>query len=552
MSSQDPKQLRYNKLFDKVRFNGLEKPSQGKLFLEAICSQPDPLSCISKLMSGPKGLETLQECMFNDTSPEFLNKHATELLRYLQNPKLKTIRGGKVLQEIIKKIVDPRFFWEDFIIAFRKDKLAIGAQQCFGWLLLELVNLPKEEGSDEGLNTGYKDLGREKDIQSRLLTSEDFEIRRLGSMLKHILSNLTSTALDGDECGPGGRHDNDKVDFREIAIFPTSDELKSKDPAFLRIAKSLDHIEENKVAMHLDNQFRLLREDMIKEMREELHIALGFKKGKHKGTVIDGFKMVGIECSSGVSKQIPWGIKLQCTTDLPQLSHLKGKKRRDAITNNKNLFRHNAQACVIVDGEQVAFPTINRSEVLLFQTPPTIVLQFSEKTSTEKALIKLKTGNHIKIVQIDTPIFAYEPVLRRLQTIRELILGGELFASGYDKIESSSFAPHTVIDAIEKDPSHDLQKLLSLKKSVKLDPSQSSSLVVALKQKISLIQGPPGEYQLIFPNLIMSNHTNFRPRYRKIACWFSSGESTSRQYNENNISRVLYKPCPGPVSRRSP
>ncbi|KAI5777897.1 P-loop containing nucleoside triphosphate hydrolase protein [Geopyxis carbonaria] len=500
-STDDPKQLRYNRLFDKVRYNGLEKPSQGPLFLEAICSQPDVPTCISKLLSVPKGLDTLQECFFHKTTPEFFNKQATLLLRYLQDPKLKTVRGGKVLQQIAQKIVDPPYFWDDFVAAFREDQLTVEAQQCFAWLLLELVNLPKDEGvaaeDQEGGANAYIDLARDKDIQNRLIKSENSETRMLGSKLIHILLNLMSiNSLGEEDWGPGGRHDNDKVDFREIAIFPTADELKSKDPAFFRIAKALDNVEpDKKVAMHLDNQFRLLREDMIKEMREELHIALGLKKGKHKGTVANGFEMAGIECDSGSNKSTPWGMLLRCTTDLPQLAHLKPSKRHDAVTKNKNLFRHNAQVCVIVDGEPVAFPTISRNEKLLSQIPPVVVLQFSGKTSTEKALVKLRTGRNVRLVQIDTPIFAYEPVLRRLQTIRELVLGEVVFAAASHsevEIEELSDELSDVIVEMECDPEQDLKELLSLEKSVKLDASQSASLVMALKNRVSLIQGPPG------------------------------------------------------------
>ena len=42
------------------------------------------------------------------------------------------------------------------------------------------------------------------------------------------------------EAKPGGRHDNDHADHREISIMPTADELLSKDRPFFRTADFID------------------------------------------------------------------------------------------------------------------------------------------------------------------------------------------------------------------------------------------------------------------------------------------------------------------------
>ena len=39
---------------------------------------------------------------------------------------------------------------------------------------------------------------------------------------------------------------------------------------------------EKRVAVHLDNQFRLLREDMLAELRNDLQISLKKKQGKRR------------------------------------------------------------------------------------------------------------------------------------------------------------------------------------------------------------------------------------------------------------------------------
>lgn len=37
---------------------------------------------------------------------------------------------------------------------------------------------------------------------------------------------------------------------------------------------------ETRIAAHLENQFRLLREDMLSELRDDIQIARGQKKGR--------------------------------------------------------------------------------------------------------------------------------------------------------------------------------------------------------------------------------------------------------------------------------
>jgi hypothetical protein len=191
------------------------------------------------------------------TDPAFLNDSATSLLQYLQAPALKDICGGDFLHQMILHIVEPPIFWGAFVQAFRDCVLDLPAQLCFGWLLLELISLPNEKA------TRYYQLAQDTTIQSRLLDSPQVETRTIGQRIKHVLSSLNSqTTFDGPD-GPGGRHDNDDADFRQISILPTADELASRETPFLRRAQDMEDTStnESRLAIHLDNQFRLLREE---------------------------------------------------------------------------------------------------------------------------------------------------------------------------------------------------------------------------------------------------------------------------------------------------
>jgi hypothetical protein len=75
------------------------------LFLEAICDQSDPATCIQRLINSGHGFLALQSALRINTSSTFLNGPLPSFLRYLQAPELKSICGGDVLR---RKLSSPR------------------------------------------------------------------------------------------------------------------------------------------------------------------------------------------------------------------------------------------------------------------------------------------------------------------------------------------------------------------------------------------------------------------------------------------------------------
>lgn len=140
---------------------------------------------------------------------------------------------------------------------------------------------------------------------------------------------------------------------------PTADELVATDPPFLRLAETLEdpELSEHRLAMHLDNQFRLYREDMLGELREEIRIALGQKKGRHRGIVINGLEVLGVDCGTEIKRQ-SWGLRLSCKQDLPLFRGVKPKNRKSVVESSHNLLRHQSLTCLILDGAITAFPSI--------------------------------------------------------------------------------------------------------------------------------------------------------------------------------------------------
>ena len=498
---------RLNKHLDAIVYGRQAITSQNSnLFLEAIVSQQDRPACFNKLIASKCGLDAVQAAMRFNLTPTFFNDRAASLLLYLQEPSLKDIAGGQLLSEIVMRIVDPPIFWDEFRLSYSKGLLLNDAQVCFAWLLHHLISLPAPA------STTYRDQAPA--VLSALLASSEVTVRTFGQKIKHILATCSTAAPTNVQDGPGGRHDNDFTNFREIAILPTSDEVLSTDLPFLRPSAVLDDpsTESTRLSIHLDNQFRLLREDMLSEMREELQIAFKKKKGYHRGLVLDGLTAQDIHCGPE-KRRSKWGFTLCCTGDIPQLSSAKDRKK--FLNENRNFLRHQSLVCLIADGDILAFPTINRDEELLARKPAVVVLQLEGEASTSRVFLKLKIAQRIKLIQIDTAVFSYAPVLNALQQITSMPLSSELLLWKKDNIiqDISQARLTSVVQALHQDPRSDLKGLLGTSKSIKLDHSQAACLLSGLTAKLSLIQGPPGRlprkassYTLLLNYLRLSRH----------------------------------------------
>jgi hypothetical protein len=238
------------------------------LFLESISSSPHPATCVHAIINNDTGLQALRESLTLDTSIAFLNKSAAKLLHAFAAPDIAAINGGSYVQSLVGCMIQPpATFWDAFLRAFQANQLEPDAQESFAWLLLQLVLLPINEARP------YGKLAKNPSIINSLLDSPYSGVRSIAAKIKHVVNHSAFTPRSELLNGPGGRHDNDHLHFRNISILPTTDELNfTSEKAFLRPSSWLEDpaTEKNRVAMHFDNQFRLLREDMVAELREEV------------------------------------------------------------------------------------------------------------------------------------------------------------------------------------------------------------------------------------------------------------------------------------------
>ncbi|KAJ3507971.1 hypothetical protein NLJ89_g6009 [Agrocybe chaxingu] len=473
---------------------------------------------MSKVVGNPAGFSALQTAIRYDLSTTFLNTHASSILQYLQHPDIKAINNGMLLDDVLVKLVEPPIFWFELRKAFLKKELDEEATVAFAWLLQQLCML-QENG------TIYQQDPEMPAFLKQLQLSPIPKANAYGRTIERILATCTTDIRASDpiaSAGPGGRHDNDFPDFRKIAILPTWQEMECDAPPFLRPSSVLEdpETESSRVALHLDNQFRLLREDMIYEMRDELTVATGKRKGYHKGMKMKGLEILDIDCGKE-GKPDKWGLICVCKEDFPALAKLKEPQKRKAFLIEKpNFFRHQSLACLLAGKEIIGFPSISRDEDRLAKNPPEIILQFEEAESTKRALLKLKMEDDVTLIQINTAVFAFEPVLKGLQQAKLLPLSSELLLWKKDHpLEEVQVQASAVVRALRNNPGGNLKNIIGTAKDIKLDPSQAASLISGLTQRVSLIQGPPGTGKSFIGALIAKSIHNHTEQTILVVCY---------------------------------
>jgi hypothetical protein len=342
----------------------------------------------------------------------------------------------------------------------------------------------------------FRNTVREKGYVDSFIQSTRPETKGYGERIQHILDTGKVVSVSDNGSSPGGRHDNDFLDFRKIAIMPTVDEILSNKTPFLRTSYMFDdpNTKEERIPIYLDNQFRLLREDMLNEIREELQVAQGKTKRKYKPHIYKGLEIFDIYCGTD-KKQTNWGIRFKLKEDIPSLkSNKKPAERKDILKKRRRILPHQSPVCLMVDGQIVAVPLVDRDEDMLAQIPPVVCLQFDGENTVIRALSKLKRAGHIELLSVDVAIFSYEPVLKAIQRIIEVPLSQELlFWEPSIRMPVPQNIPFSIVLPLKLKPCQELQSLLQTPKSIKLDRSQAESFLNGLTQRVSLIQGPPGQ-----------------------------------------------------------
>lgn len=266
--------------------------------------------------------------------------------------------------------------------------------------------------------------------------------------------------------------------------------------------------------MYLDNQFRLLREDMLAELRNGLQIALGQKKGRRSALLLRKLSAVGIFCGDE-KRWKPCALGLQCQYRLESLTNMS-PQRKEFLNENRNFLKHQSFGCLICGGEIVAFASVERNIDALIMEPPLVMLQISGDDAFKKTLYAFKDSKDLEFLLVDTPVFAYEPVLRCLQDKVDLPLAEELLALDLrERVAGCPLIPGAVVQRLKERSDENIQHILRTPKAIRLDSSQMESLIAELTHSLSLIQRPPGTIHVLYISLTKTNLLRHREVFRR-------------------------------------
>ena len=294
---------------------------------------------------------------------------------------------------------------------------------------------------------------------------------------------------------PGGRHDNDKVDFRSIVIVPTLDEFLCQDDPYL--PKSRDSTTGDMTeAQLLDRQFRLLREDVIGPSKDQHD-----DPRKEQRDVVYGLRVHHVETGAAIRRGENSKDILIRSTDpcvcyqfkLPvwlRLYHSKKSHEKEEFwTKCRRFLPKDALVCLQRRGSNgewalIRFAIIVRREAKeLAKDTPFVGLSFLRTEDTLEALKELSNRSlpPTRLVVVSPELFAYAPILRALK-----MMPGVPFA------EEILHGHQTPLTEAERGESLDVIDPRVAEKVKTLDLAQSDALGSALEHRVSLIQGPPG------------------------------------------------------------
>ena len=323
-----------------------------------------------------------------------------------------------------------------------------------------------------------------------------------------------------DRNPPGGRHDNDHLNYRDIRIVPTVEELSCTIKPYLPLASGENNFIDDPVAALLDRNFRLLREDAISSMRSSLAEA---ETRCWKNARIIDIKVF----------KSPFSVAFVVQCD----NRAGGKPD----WNRSRMLMHGSVIALCREGRPVRMGTVVhreheiKGEWLNCPTGPQIGVSFEMGAEFNEAVIDMTKNcglneryceliaesekfskndphysaleeqiemirDHLEtfdLVEVSKSFFSYVPVLKTLQQMDDIPFAEELVA------HSSTIAPSKpeylpdIVSMPQKDfggyhcnlNRWDTRDIVD---HTSLDTSQAEALRHSLTSPVVLTQGPPG------------------------------------------------------------
>jgi hypothetical protein len=312
-----------------------------------------------------------------------------------------------------------------------------------------------------------------------------------------------------DEVPPGGRHDNDNVNYRNIELVPTVEELKCEARPYLPLASGDNAFLQDPESHLLDRNFRLLRHDAICAMKDAIQT-------QHRPWL--NARLVGIDLES---------MKYTRTVSFVIQCDSRFSDGRD-IARTRALMVGSVIALCDPEGTPMRLATITVREDTWLKNPtgPRFGVVFQSSEDFEESLLEYVSNRGIiqeikspdgdddrqekkrirdlsdrliryTLIEASNSFFAYRPVLQSLQSMHTVPLAEELVlmrASG----QPPDYLPNEL--HLPRDPCFSSYRCNfgdgwdpdDTTKKTSLDRSQADALHHAFTSRVAAIQGPPG------------------------------------------------------------
>lgn len=485
-----------------------------KLYLQGCkvyCEQKTAVKCVEVLIYNPPGVPAVERAVRADLSADFITSTTLPFIHALSDPGVASLNDGRFLRQLLSAVLEPATFWSALLPVYYSGGLDDAGHEAFAWLCLQIVS--DQSGSLDAHQIAVQHLMEDKS----LLKSQSSEVRKTAYRIEKVLSAFSLPSVASSGVSPGGRHDNDHADFRKISIYPTSDELLSTDEPYLqRLAEVFDTPKDTRGQVYRDWLFRLLREDMLSEIREDLQTATGQKKSKRKPVALGQLRLVGLNdvdqdnaSRQGPRASPPYTLNVACNQGIYFPKKLPKSGKKGFLEETRQFMKHDSFGALCCGKDIVAFGSLVRDIHNLTLTPPVIGIRFTDDSSLGKTLDALRSPDQprLKFLLVDTATFAYEPILKRLKTMTELRLEDQLIDSEEPSREGDT--PEKLAHLIQR-----LKEVsaLGLKATmpaglhpnkITLEGAQLDSFINGLSQELALIQGPPGTGKSFLGALIL-------------------------------------------------
>ncbi|KAM0230088.1 hypothetical protein ACHAPO_009454 [Fusarium lateritium] len=468
-----------------------------KLFLQACQAFSDKntaVKCVEVLISNTPGFAALERAVRADLSPDFINSTSLPLILTLADDGVIALNNGGFLRQILSAILEPSTFWSASMDAYSSGRLDSLGLEAFAWLCLQVV-------SDQ---TGFESQKLEVDQmmeRQSLLKSQLPEVRKIAYRIEKIIKIFSQPQSATQGITPGGRHDNDHANFRQVSIYPTSDELTSTDPPYLqRLGEVFDTPMDTRSQVYRDWLFRLLREDMLSELRDDLQVAMSRKKSKRKPVTLGEMKLVNIDVDKTTMRHIhPYSLFVACGQGVNFPRNMSRDKKVAFVANSKHFMKHDSFGALCCDDKIIAFGSLVRNDTNLLKSPPIVGLRFTDSSGLKSALAAFESPikDQLKFLIVGTATFAYEPILERLKTIADLPLEAQLIDHEQPSLDVlKPIKLDALLDrcrtTFEAGSRMTLPLNFTRSKEIHLQDAQLKSFIHGLSSDLALIQGPPG------------------------------------------------------------